>query len=285
MKKQSSNTVTPRKKDTPTTLIGRNGSVVNTDGTGRVLSTVTPAKNQEKKKDTEPAKKKRRKNNTEIVKSTKSSKSAICSIQQNEQDEEQEKDITEKDQEKDGTERETDNTTIAKQAKTTTENEIQSQEEIQEEQELDQDLNHNDIVEFMEKDLYTDVGDYDIDNTDGNPTLLSVAGETLSAAEETLSDVSDREEDIRSHHDKRQSNQEDELPENRNRNGLEDESTNRSSSNDGHELEDKDDQEFGEFDYLKEDDSIHKIVDDKQEDDEIEDYYLEEESITNTKTE
>ena len=66
MKKQTTNTITPKKKkDTPTTIIGKNGSVVNTDGTGRILlktsQTITPAKGQKKEKDETPFKKKRQK--------------------------------------------------------------------------------------------------------------------------------------------------------------------------------------------------------------------------------
>ena len=101
---------------------------------------------------------------------------------------------------------ETDDTTIEKLASATG-NDIQVQTEVQiQEQELDQDLDDEDIVDLMEKDLHF-TGDYDIDNDNdgGNLTLLSVA-------DKMLSDVSDRE-DSGSHHDKRQSHQEDELPE------------------------------------------------------------------------
>ena len=67
---------------------------------------------------------------------------------------------------------------------------------------MDQELDDKAIEDFMEKEIEF-TGDYD--NDDGNPTLLSVA-------EDMLSDVSVRE-DSGSHHDKRQSHQEDELPE------------------------------------------------------------------------
>ena len=278
MKKQTSTTITPRKKKyTPATLIVKNRLVVNTDGTGRILPTITPAKGQEKEKDKEPTKKKRSKSDTEIVKSANFS---------NQQDQEQEKDTTEQDQEQDATERETDNTMIAKLAKSATENDIQVQAQVQvQEQELDQELNDNDIVDFMEKDIYyTDVGDYDIDNDDSDPTLLSVA-------EVMLSDFLDQE-DSGSYHDKRQFHQEDKLPERmrpENRSRFDDKSTsnepssNESTSNNERELGDKDDREFGMFDY-KEDNLIHKITDDKQEEEEIDDYYLDNESDTNTKT-
>ena len=48
---KTTHTVTPKKKnkkDTPPTIIGKNGSLLQTNGTGLILPKITPAKNQEK---------------------------------------------------------------------------------------------------------------------------------------------------------------------------------------------------------------------------------------------
>ena len=110
-------------------------------------------------------------------------------------------------------------------------------------------------------------------------------GETFTG---TLSDGLDREEDSRSHHDKRQSHQENEVV-NKN-NGFEGESTSTESSsyNDDRRQREEDDQEFGLFDYTNENEdetSVHEIVDDKQEEKDINSFYGEEESIEKRKQE
>ena len=143
----------------------------------------------------------------------------------------------------------------------------------------------------MEKDIqYT--GDYA--NNDGNTTLLSVAKDMLSEFPDQEDSFLHRE-DSGSHHDKRQF-LERMRPKNRMRpvyrsndkstsseSSSNKSSSNKSTRNDEREVGNKDDIEFGMFDYTK-DDLIHKIADDKQQEEEIVDYYLDNELDTNTKT-